>query len=129
MLYHSYDTNTVVMTSTHCNLEHANNVVSKNLLVSDGDLKGSKALGPRVWPVLQALQLTTLKHIGYHDNGGDFLLPHQAPEVNQGCGNGTWRSVVRVSVDTLICGRLQCVCLVLLILSLLFYITTNPGQQ
>ncbi len=74
---------------THCNLKHTNSVVGKHLLVSHGDLKWPKPLGSTVWPVLLTLRFASLDYVGYHNNGGGFLLPYQVPEMNQGCGQWT----------------------------------------
>ena len=58
-------------------------VVSKDLLFREGDFKGTKLLTATVWPVLLTLLLAALLQVGYHDDGGRPLLPHQPPEVNK----------------------------------------------
>ena len=64
-------------------LQSPDGVVCKDLLLSEGDLEGSKSSATRVWPVLFTLLLVALLQIGHHDDGGGSLLPHQPPEINQ----------------------------------------------
>ena len=71
------------LSETHSNLHCPDSVVSKDLLFCEGDLEGTKILAATVWPVLLTLLLVALLQVGYHDNGGGSLLPHQPPKVNQ----------------------------------------------
>ena len=57
-------------------------VVSKDLLICEGDLEGAIVFAASIWPVLLTL-LVALLQVGDHDNGGGPLLPHQPPKVNK----------------------------------------------
>ena len=76
---------------THLDAEGTNDIVSKGLLVGDGDLKGAKFLTSRLGPVLMALDFVPLSQVGHHDDGGRPFLPHQPPEVHIGLGQWTYR--------------------------------------
>ena len=66
-----------------------NLIVSKHLVLCEGDLEGPIVRAATVWPVLLALLLVALIQVGHHDNDGRPLLPYQPPEVNDSLGNGT----------------------------------------
>ena len=44
--------------------EFPSGVVCQYLLASDGDIEGTKGLGPSLWPVFVALNITSFNHIG-----------------------------------------------------------------
>ena len=69
--------------TTHRDLHSPDAVVSKDLVLCEGDLEGSKGGCPTVWPVLLTLLLVPLLEVGHHDDGGGPLLPDQPPKVNQ----------------------------------------------
>ena len=69
--------------ATHSDLHCPGGVVSKDLLFCEGDFEGTKLLAATSWPVLLTLLLAALLQVGYHDDGGRSLLPHQPPEVNK----------------------------------------------
>ena len=72
-----------LLACTHSDLHSPDGIVSKDLLLCEGDLEGTKLFAATVWPVLLTLLLVALLQVGYHDNGGGPLLPHQPPEINQ----------------------------------------------
>ena len=85
-------------TYTHSDLQGPGGVVSKDLLFCDGDSEGTKVLAATVWPVLLTLLLVAFLQVGYHDNGGRFLLIYQPPEVNKHVLFGTYKRVHCASV-------------------------------
>ena len=74
---------TSLSTSTHRDFQCPDSVVCKDLLLSEGDLEGSKGGAPTLWPVLLTLLLIALLEVGHHDDNGGPFLPHQPPEVDQ----------------------------------------------
>ena len=71
---------------THSDKKLSDGVVSKDMLVCEGDFERTKFFGSLVWPVLLTLMLSPLHSIGYHGNHMDLFLPHQPPEVS----NSVW---------------------------------------
>ena len=65
---------------THSDLDGPDAVVSKDLVLCEGDFEGSKGHTPTFRPVLLALLLAPLLEVGHHDDGGGPLLPDQPPE-------------------------------------------------
>ena len=66
-------------------------VVGKHLLLSQSDCEGSVGHAPGVRPVLVALHIVALYHVGYHDDRADVLLPYSPPEINYCLRKRTWR--------------------------------------
>ena len=80
-----YYASSAVANFTHYKLNGSDNVVSKDLLLHNRHTEWAIALAaPTFRPVLLALLCLALQDIGYHGNGPDILLPHQAPEVCDG---------------------------------------------
>ena len=86
--------------STYGHLECPNCVISKHLLISDGDLEWPKALVACFWPVLLTLDLIAFLDVGHHHNGRRLLLPHQPPEVNNSLWEGPCWETLRVTTST-----------------------------
>ena len=74
---------------TYSDKKLSDGVVSKDMLVCEGDFEWTILFGPLVWPVLLTLLLSPLHSIGYHGNHMDLFLPHQPPEVSNSVWEGT----------------------------------------
>ena len=74
----------------YIHLHGPDSVVSKDLLLCEGDLERSVGGAPCLRPVLLALLLVALLQVGHHDYGNGPLLPHQPPEINNSFRNGTF---------------------------------------
>ena len=75
---------------TYLDMEVAYVVVSKHLLLSEGDSKRAVLDTPRLWPVVVTLDVVTLLQVGHHDDRPHSLLPHGTPEVNHCLRQRTW---------------------------------------
>ena len=91
---------------THLDAEGTNDIVSKGLLVGDGNLKGPKFFTSKIRPVLFALDFVPLSQVGHHDDGGRSFLPHQSPKVHIGLGQWTYRQWVIHTSNSIVSLRL-----------------------
>ena len=89
-----YYTHYSVHDFTYSNLKGPDGVVSKHLLVSNGDRERTKLLLSSFGPIQFTFDFLAFCEVSQHDNRGWPLLPYQTPEVHKSVGSGTYKQAM-----------------------------------